>query len=189
MLFTFINSLTSAAIVVRARREGVLHRSLAAPVGAGAIVFGIAVGWFVLALAQSLIILLVGALVFGVPWGDPFGAVALVGSFALVGTGAGLLVGSVMTSEDQTTAVSPPLGLVFAALGGCMVPIEIFSDSLLTAARLTPHYWALEGWKTLIFRDGSLSDVLGSVVVLLAAAAVCLATAAFVLRRRLTGFQ
>ncbi len=187
VLFTFINSLTSAAIVVRAGREGILRRSLAAPVGAGALVFGIGAGWFVLALAQSLIILLVGALAFGVPWGDPVGAVALVGSFALVGTGAGLLVGAVMTSEDQTTAVTPPLGLVLAALGGCMVPIEIFSDSLLVASRLTPHYWALEGWKTLIFRDGDLSDVADSVLVLVAAAGVLLIGAAFALRRRLTG--
>ncbi len=186
VLFTFINSLLASAILVRARRQGVLRRALAAPAGTVSILLGLASAWFALAITQSLIILVVGRVVFAVPWGDPVGAVALLASFALVGTGAGLLIGALMNSEEQTSAISPPLGLVLAALGGCMVPIEVFSDSMLRVSKLTPHYWALEGWNTLIFRGGGLSDILTELSVLWAVAFALLASATIALQYRLT---
>ena len=185
VLFVFINSMASAGLIVTARRAGVLRRAVATPTGTGAILLGLGAGWFVFALFQSVAILLVGALLFGVGWGDPVGAGLLVVTFALVGCGAGLLVGAVGRDADRVSAVTPILGIVLGALGGCMAPLEIFPPAMLAAAHATPHYWAVTAWETLVVDgDGALA-IAGSLGVLLALAGLFGAAATVLLRRDL----
>ncbi len=140
-----------------------------------------------LAVIQAVIIVAVGALAFGVDWGAPVAAVALLLLFALVGTGAGLLVGAAVSSEDTATSIAIPVGLVLAALGGCLVPSEVFPEFLQNVSRATPHYWALEGWKELMFDGAGLGDVAPQLVVLAGFAVVLVAASGLVLRRSLLG--
>ena len=185
VLFTFITALTSAVLLVRARSAGVLRRALTAPVSPMAIVVGVGAGWLALALVQSGIIMAVGALAFGVDWGDPSGAIALLVVFALVGAGAGLLLGSALDSENTVGSASAPLALVLAAIGGCMVPVEVFPEGLRRVSRATPHYWALEGWKALMFDSARMVDIGAELAILAAFAIVLIGVASIMLRRSL----
>lgn len=185
VLFTFITALTAAALLARARATGVLRRALTAPVSATSIVLGLGAGWVVLALVQTAIIIALGALAFGVDWGDPVAALALVLVFAFVGAGAGLLLGAAVDSENTVGAASAPVALVLAAIGGCMVPSEVFPDSIRTLSKATPHYWALEAWKELMFDGAGISDIATQLGVLAAFAVVLLGASAVVLRRSL----
>lgn len=81
VLFVFINAMAGGASLVRMRRMGVLRRVLAGPVGARDVVIGVSAAWFVVSLIQSLLIVSVGAMVFGVSWGDPLAAALLVITF------------------------------------------------------------------------------------------------------------
>lgn len=183
VLFTFITSLTAGVLVVRARRLGVLRRAATTAASPGALSTGLAGAWFVLAMVQAAIILLVGSLAFGVDWGDRLAGLALLVLFGLVGSGAGLLVGGLFENEDQVGSAGPPFALVLGALGGCMVPTEVFPDSMVTVSRFTPHYWALEGWKDLIFDGAGLSDVGTNLLVLAAMATVLLGAASVAVHR------
>ena len=183
VLFTFITALTSATVLVRARRSGILRRSLASPTSLGVQLAGMAAGWFTLCLLQSVLIVAVGAVAFGVPWGDPLAASALVVTFALVGCGAGLLVGAIGANEDRVGAITPIVGMVLGALGGCMVPAEIFPSSMLVVARMVPHYWAMQAWRSLVFDGAGLGAIAGDLAVL-AATGVALVTVATLLMRR-----
>ena len=78
------------------------------------------------------------------------------------------------------------LGLGLAALGGSMVPLEIFPDTIRQVAMITPHAWANQAMAELVRRDGQLGDVLVELAVLAAFAAVILTAAAVMLRRNLT---
>lgn len=166
VLFVFINSLAGAASLVGMRREGVLRRVLAGPTTGAQVVVGLGAAWFVLALVQSVVILLVGAVAFGVDWGDPVAAAALTLCFALVGSGAGLLVGALFDDPDRVAAIGPPVGIVLGALGGCMVPLEIFPPAMATVARAVPHYWAMTAWQRLIFDGDGVRAIAGPVLVL-----------------------
>ena len=185
VLFTFINATASASFLVRSKREGVLRRALASPTGLGTHLAGLAIGWFVVALMQSLIIVFVGWAAFGMDWGDPFAATALVTLWALVGCGAGLLVGAIGSNEDRVGAMAPVVGLVLGAFGGCMVPPEVFSDTMRKVALAVPHTWALNGWQNVVFDGGDLADISGSIAVLAAWAVGLLSLATVLLRRRL----
>ena len=77
------------------------------------------------------------------------------------------------------------LGLVLAGIGGGMLPLELFSDTLRTVAHVTPHAWAYEAYAELQRHDGGLVDILPQLGVLAAMAAVVLALGAWALRRSL----
>jgi ABC-2 type transport system permease protein len=185
VLFVFISAAASGAALVRMRKSGVLRRALASPVGSGMVVTGVGLGWLAIALLQSLVIVGIGALVFGVDWGDPLAATVLVVVYALVGSGAGLLVGTLGKSEDRVSAIAPVTGIVLGALGGCMVPLEIFPPTMRTIAHVVPQFWAITAWQRLVFDGVGLTGVLGPVVVLGAFAVVFLGFATWVLRRDL----
>jgi ABC-2 type transport system permease protein len=183
VLFVFINSLAGAASLVSMRRRGVLRRVLAGPTSTAQVIVGLAAAWFTLALFQSAVVLGVGRVAFGVDWGDPVAATALTAAFALVGAGAGLLVGAVFDDPDRVAAAGPPIGVLLGALGGCMVPLEVFPASMESIARATPHYWAMTAWQRLIFDGDGLGAITVHLTVLLGVATALLVLAALRLRR------
>lgn len=185
VLFVFVNALTSGVYLVIMRRDRVLFRVRSTPISMPVVLAGLAGGWFAFTILQSALIVAVGALAFGVEWGDPVAASLLVVAFALVGVGGGLLVGAVGENEDRVTAITPPVGLVLAALGGCMVPLEVFPSAMRTVAKITPHAWAIEAWETLVFDRGGVGDIVANLAVLAAFAVGLLGLASVVLGRRL----
>ncbi len=185
VLFTFITALTSSVVLIKARRNGVLRRALACRSGLGTQLAGLGLGWFSICLVQGLVIVGVGGLFFGVHWGDPLGAAGLLIVFSLVGCGAGLLVGALGSNEDRVSAITPIVGIVSGALGGCMVPLEVFPEGMRTVARFTPHFWALRGWERLVLKRADAGDVAGSVAVLGAYAVALLVLSTVALRSAL----
>src|SRR5690606_39236406 len=84
VLFVFVNAVTGGAQIAQHREQGLYERMLSAPVAPRAVIAGEAATFVLLALLQSALIVGVGALLFGVGWGDPLAAVALIGGWALV---------------------------------------------------------------------------------------------------------
>lgn len=186
VLFVFLNSVAGSVALIQSRQLGMLRRMLSTPLSARTVLLGEAAGRFGIALVQGAFIVFASALLFGVRWGDPPAAAALVVAFSLVATGAAVLFGSILSNEHQAAALTP-LGLALAALGGCMVPLEIFSPTMKKIAHLTPHAWAIEGFTALIRRHASLAAVMPQLGVLVAFAVVLLAAASWRLRRAIVG--
>ncbi|HEX6076430.1 MAG TPA: ABC transporter permease [Micromonosporaceae bacterium] len=186
LLFIFITSMTSASALIETRRLGVSRRMLATPTRASTVVLGEALGRFAVAVVQGGFIMLGSALIFGVRWGDPLAAITLMLSFALVASGAGLLLGALVRTTQQAIAIGLLLGLGLGALGGTMMPLEFFSPTMRSVAHLTPHAWAVEGFADLIRRDADLADLAPRVGVLLAASAVLFGLASWRFRRSIT---
>lgn len=185
VLFTFINSLTVGAVLVAARRTGITQRWAASPVTTSTLVGGVLLSRLGFALVQALIIVVVGAALFGVEWGDPFAAAAVIAVFSVVATGAGVLAGTLSRTEEQTTAVGIPLGIGLAMLGGCMWPLEVVGDTMRAIGHLTPHAWAMDAFIVLVFDGGGIGDITTELAVLSLFAVAVLAGAVVSLRRRL----
>jgi ABC-2 type transport system permease protein len=175
LLFVFLTSLTAALGLIDARRLGVTRRMYASPTPVRTIVAGEALGRFGVALAQGLIIMSGSALLFGVNWGDPLGAAALLTAFCLVGSGAAMLVGGLFNNEGAALGAALGLGLGLAAAGGVMVPLEQLGDTARAVARFTPHSWAYEGFAELVRHGGTAADI-GPQLGMLAVFAVVLFT-------------
>ncbi len=184
LLFIFFTSLTGASVLIETRRLGVARRMLSTPTSARTVMLGAGLGRMAIALLQALLIVL-GAMALGVDWGSPLPVSALVFVFCLVGSGAGLLLGSVLAKEQQARAFAFLFGLGLAALGGSMAPLEIFPHTVRLIADVTPHAWANDAFGKLQ-RGGTLQDISTDLGVLLAMATALLALATWMLRRRLT---
>jgi ABC-2 type transport system permease protein len=186
LLFVFVISLAAASMLIETRRLGLSRRMLASPTGAATVVLGEGLGRFAIALFQGGLIVAVTLVVFGVHWGDPLATGAIVILFALVGTGAAMLMGSVLENAQQAGSFGVFFGLILAALGGCMVPLEIFPPVMRSIAHITPHAWALDAFGKVLGRGGMVADIWPQLAVLALYAAGLLSLAAVLFRRKLT---
>jgi ABC-2 type transport system permease protein len=186
ILFMFLTSLTAATQLILTRQLGVSRRMLATPTRVRAILAGELSGRFAIAMLQGLFIVLVSSFAFGVRWGDLPGAAAVIVLFALVATGAAMTVGVFAGNADQASALGVLLGLVLGALGGAMVPLELFPQPMASLARLTPHAWAIEALRALASEGAGLIDILAQLGVLVVYAAALVVIGTWGLRRSLT---
>lgn len=186
VLFVFVNSLAGSVALIQVRRLGLSRRMLSTPTGAGSILLGEGLGRFLIAMVQALFIVIVARVLFDVDWGDPVGSGAVIAAFSLVATGAAMLAGAALANENQAGALTP-FALALAALGGSMVPLEVFSPTMQTISKVTPHAWANEAFEELLAHGGGLVDVLPQIGVMLGFAVVLLTLATFALRRTIIG--
>lgn len=183
VLFVFITSLVGSAALIETRRLGMSRRMLATPMSAGAILGGEAIGRFVIALLQAVIVIGGASLLFGAQWQNPTAVWVIVGLLSLIGTGAALLMGSVFRNAEQASGVAVPLGIGLGMLGGCMWPLEIVPPTLQTVGHATPHAWAMDALGKVLQQGGGLTDIVTELLVLATFAVVLLALAAVQLRR------
>ncbi len=183
LLFVFIASLTGASTLIQARRYGVVGRVLSAPVTTAQTIAGQAVGRWSIAAFQGIYIMVATTVIFGVEWGSWPLAFVVLGVFSTVAAGAAMVLGSLIDNEGAAAGMGIGLGLVLGALGGCMFPLELFGDSMRTAAHITPHAWAYDAMAQVQRRDASLLDIAPELGVLLAMSLVLLALGAWALRR------
>ena len=122
ILFMFLTSLTAATQLILTRQLGVSRRMLATPTPLRSILAGGLAGRFAVAMLQGLFIVVVSSLAFGVHWGDLPAAAVVIVLFALVATGAAMLIGVFAGNTDQARRLACSWACVLGALGGAMVP-------------------------------------------------------------------
>ncbi|MDA8291977.1 MAG: ABC transporter permease [Actinomycetota bacterium] len=185
VLFVFLTALTGGATLVETRRLGVLERMSAAPVRSRTIVLGESLTYVAITLVQSVLLVAVGALAFGVSWGDRTGAAALVVVWCLVASGACMVAGTLFRTPEQAGAIGPVVGIVLAMLGGCMWPLSIVSPTMRAIGHVAPQAWAVDAWTTLLAGHGNVAAIAGDLAVLASYALVLFAVASARLRRSL----
>lgn len=185
-LFVFVTSLSAASMLVESRRLGVSRRMIASPTSIATVLTGEALGRFAIALLQGLLIVLGSTVLFGIDWGNLGTVVLSVALLSLAATGAAMLFGALMRSEQQAGAVGVFVGLALAALGGSMVPLEVFPPVMERIAHLTPHAWALGAMDDAITRGATPAEAWRDLTVLATYGVVLFAAAVPLFRRSLT---
>ncbi len=184
-LFIFLTSLLGASYLLATRLLGVTRRTRAGPVSVPAIIAGEGLSRFLVALLQAGIVFFGSWLLFGVDWKAPWAVLALSMGMALVGTGGAMLLGTLARTDQQVSAIGLTLGLVLAALGGSMQPLQFFPDALRRIAFVTPHAWMNDAmWRILVDGEG-FAQIWPSVVVLSAVGVGLLVVASVAMARTL----
>ena len=126
---------------------------------------------FTLAL-QLAVLFGLGGLIFGLRvHGSVLGLVAVAAAFALSLVGLGLVLLSLCRSIMQLNAIANLGAMLFSGLGGALTPISTLPGWARGIAPVTPSYWAMRGFRSVIVERGGLGDVVAPVAVLLAFAA------------------
>jgi ABC-2 type transport system permease protein len=186
LLFMFLTALTSSTALIQSRRLGVSERMFSTPTTAGTIISGETLGRYLVVMLQGVFIVFAARLLFDIDWGDPIAAMLVVSAFALTGTGAGMILGSTFSTEQQASGFAVFGALMLAAIGGSMVPLEIFPDTMVAIAHLTPHAWGNDAFSELILHSGGVSDIAVELTVLTAYGIALVVLASIIFKRRLT---
>jgi ABC-2 type transport system permease protein len=187
VLFMFLTSMTAAGRLVWTRRIGVSRRMISTPTSVATIVAGEALGRFAVAMLQAGYIVAISSLVFGVAWGDPLAAGALIALFGVVAAGIALLVGALARTPDQASSMGVFVGLAMGALGGSMIPFQIMPPLMQNFARVLPQSWTLLGIQSLIRDGGGIASVAPNLAVLAVWAVGVMALASWRFRKSITG--
>ena len=183
LLFTFVNSLAMSVALVYTRQLGITQRMLATPTSSATVVVGELLGRLGVSAGQAIALVAFGAFVFDVNWGDPRGFVPVVALYVLISTGAGVLVGTVATSEEQAISAAIPIGVGLAMLGGCMWPLSIVGPLMRAVGHLTPQAWAMDSFLHLVLAGDSAGSVVPEILVLTGFAAALLTVATWRMRQ------
>jgi ABC-type multidrug transport system permease subunit len=170
VMYLMMNLLLFGGVSVAAlRRVGIMKRFMAAAITRNEIVMGKIYGLMLLGGVQIVFFLVVGKFLFGVNLGANLPAVAFtLLVFAWVGGSLGVLVGSLISTEDRVVGICLLTSLLLAALGGCWWPLEIAPPALKTIALFTPTGWALQALHQLISFGSGFGAVLKPIGILLA---------------------
>lgn len=185
VLFIFMTTLSAAVYLVQTRLLGISKRMYSTPTTIRTAIAGEGLSRFTIAMLQGLIIFGGTWLFFGVDWGNGWASALTIVVFALVATGAAMLLGAFASNERQANGLGTTLGLMLAALGGAMFPLavlKVLSEPVYNVAHVAPHAWALEAFQKLIAEAGGLGDIAVFLLILLGYAAVFFALAVWRLR-------
>jgi ABC-2 type transport system permease protein len=177
VMFIFINITWSARSLLTERESGTLRRLLAAPIPRGTVIAGKMLAYTILACLQVLLLFGVAHIAFAMPLGQsPLGLVVLSLVVALTSAALGMLIAALARSANQAANTGVILGLVLAAIGGCISmsgqPVFRSTGFMGTLANLTPHAYALEGYYSLMAENATLVNVLPQIGIVLAFGAV-----------------
>ena len=171
-MFLLFGGMFGAFSFVRERREQTLARMLATPASRVTIVGGKALGVLLIGVLQFVVLYAGTRLLFQVDWGTNVPGTLLVGlAETLAAAGLAMTLAALGRSERAIGGIAPAFIMLFAALGGSMIPAEQLPAWLLPAQVLSPVYWTVDGFLTLM-QGGALAEVLPNVGAVLAIAAV-----------------
>ncbi len=174
-----IGAVFGAAItLVNWRTKGVLRRLRLTPAPVSEIAAARVAVSLGLALAQSVLFLVVGRWFFGLdlsgPWWFAFPLV-LVGTLAFLSIG--LLVGAVARTVDAASTLANLVVVPMAFLSGAFIPLESAPGWMRAVSQVMPLTHLLEALKDVMVRDRGIASTLPHVAVLLAFSVVCSAAA------------
>ena len=92
---------------------------------------------------------------------------------ALAAVSYAILIGTYAKSQEQANGFGAVSIIIFAAIGGIWVPTFIMPDYLQQIGKLSPLYWCLDGFYTLFLKNGSWSELSGTLIYLIMFTFVC----------------
>lgn len=148
-----------ALSLIQERTKGTMVRLLASPLNPRAILDGKATACFLANAAITTLLLLLGVTLFGVriaSWPMLLVGMACV-SFAFVGVM--MLIAALSRSEQAASGLGWGVMMIFAMLGGGMIPLEFMPSTWKSIGIISPVRWAIEALEAATWRGLEWSNV------------------------------
>jgi ABC-2 type transport system permease protein len=166
--WVFVPLFGISALFAYERQQGTLRRLLTTPSHKATFLLGTISGQVAMALVQMLLLVGFGILVMKLNWGrEPLALFLILLASALAAAAFGTTMGTFIKTEGQASGLSIMFSMVFALMGGCWYPLELFPPAIQNAVKVLPTTWAMQGMLDLVLRGGGLQNILPEVGVLL----------------------
>ncbi|MDA3935704.1 MAG: ABC transporter permease [Actinomycetota bacterium] len=183
IMFVMFMAFGTAGGILEEREQGTLRRLLVVPASRPIILSGKVAGVIGGSALEATILVGLGAVAFGVPWGkEPLALLLVLGAYILAASGLAVFVTATVRTRGQLSAAGPVLTTALAMLGGCYWPIEITPGYMQTIAKFTPTGWAMSGLLDVVARNQGLEAAWLPAGILILFAAVTFAAGLTVLK-------
>jgi ABC-2 type transport system permease protein len=179
VLFVFLAAQATAQSIYNEKKIGSFRRLLAAPLSKTSLLLGKMLPNFIVGLLQVVVLFAASVILWPVLGlgqyylgRDPLALVLLSLALALCSTGLGTVIAALARTEGQIGGLSTLLLWVMGMIGGSILPVFMLSDVLESISKITPHYWAIQGYYDLLLRGRDLSAVIPEIAALLVFALV-----------------
>ncbi len=148
---------------------GTWERLRASPARPSEIMAGKSFAPWIMVMLQQVLLFGFGVLVLGLHVRGSFAGLLLIAAaFGLPLVGYGVLLAAFCKKTQQLNVISSLMSMVFAGLGGAIfAPINLPTWARGLGA-MTPTYWAMKGYRSVILDGAGVLDVLGPVAALAA---------------------
>jgi ABC-2 type transport system permease protein len=184
-LVTMIGTLLTAQNIAREKEIGTLEQLNVTPISRAEFVTAKLLPFWVLALLDLALGLAVSRLVFGIPVrGSLLLLFASAGVYLVSALAIGLLVSTVVETQQQAMFISFFLIMVYLLMSGLLTPIDSMPQWMQLASELNPvrHFVAIS--RAVLVKGAGLSEIRVPLAVLIVYAAVAMTVAIRQYRKR-----
>ena len=175
-MFVFFAAAMSAEAIVRERRNHTLERLMSNGARRESVVLGKFLSALYRGLLQVLVLWIAGIFVFNIDLGVSPAAVVLISLLMVLASSAfGVMLASLVRTENAASGLGVLGSLALAPLGGCWWPLFITPQWMQSLAKLTPHGWANTAFNKLMLFGAEFGDVVTEMGMLALFAAAFLA--------------
>ncbi|MBI2829644.1 MAG: ABC transporter permease [Chloroflexi bacterium] len=159
-LALFFSFLLTGISFLRERSQGTLERLLASPLSRLDIVVGYLFGFFVFALAQTLIIIFFTIYVLGVDYRGSLWEILVFQTIVIIGAvNLGIFISTFARNEFQMVQFIPLIIIPQIFLSGVLWPVEQMPDYLQWLSNILPLTYAVRGLRDIMLGGKNLLDV------------------------------
>ncbi len=185
ILFQTATSLTALAIV-RERERGTIEQLIVTPIRNWELVLAKIVPYIIVSFADTILILVVGTFLFGVPIrGSLILLFALTGLYLLPTLGYGLFISTVAQTQQQAQLMIMPMMLPAFMLSGYIFPISSLPVVLQLVGDLLPTTYFIYVMRAVVVKGVGLELIMPQTIALSIFAIVLLGLAAWRFRKSL----
>lgn len=178
-------SLTSFSLV-REREQGTLEQLMVSPVGRLGLIMGKILPYSFLAMIELVAIVLLGRLIFDVPFAGSFALLVLLAiPFVLAALAMGLFISTLAQNQSQAMQMNMLTTLPAILLSGYIAPRETLPSPLYVLSEIIPVTHFIQISRGIIVRGAGVADLLPSVTALCFFAIVLVAAATARFRKTL----
>jgi ABC-2 type transport system permease protein len=150
MFAFFLISIMARSFIIE-REQGTLRRLLMAPTGTVSVLLGKTIPYYITSIVQCALLFLCGRVLFDMPWGaQPIYLVPVILCTSAAATALGLLLSTMVQTDQQVSAYGTTLILVFSGISGCFFPREYFPKAMKQISLFTPHAWSLKAFDAVL---------------------------------------
>ena len=165
MFSLFALSIVGSALLTE-RSWRTWDRLRATPAASWELLLGKAVPSVVVLILQQVLVLALGAALFGLSVSDLGMLAVVVAVWVFTLLCLGMLLGAVARSHSELAVFYDLGGLVLTTLGGALIPLSMMPGWTRALAPISPGYWAMDSYQAAL--TGDVSALMGDVTVLLA---------------------
>lgn len=152
--------------IVKEKNLGTNIRIRTSPVSYATIASGKIITYLIICLIQFTVMLLIAKFLFpklGLIAFNPgmkiFPMIIIVLFASLAAIGLGILLGTIMKTQEQSAPFGAIFTIILSAMGGIWVPVYLMPEIMQKIAVFSPMNWGITAFYDIILRNGSLLDV------------------------------